>query len=116
MMVEDSHVETRLIEYRRRGPDTALNGRGRGDLISVALTDVMADGLSMVYAFYNPELADRSLGTFMILDHMERAKALGLPYLYLGYWVQGSPKMDYKATFLPQERLMGRGWERVDEL
>lgn len=115
MMVEDSHVETRLIEYRRRGPDTALNGRGRGDLISVALTDVMADGLSMVYAFYNPELVDRSLGTFMILDHMERAKALGLPYLYLGYWVQGSPKMDYKATFLPQERLMGRGWERVDE-
>jgi arginine-tRNA-protein transferase len=51
----------------------------------------------------------------MILDHIERARAMGLPYVYLGYWVQGSAKMDYKARFLPQERLMGRGWERVEE-
>ncbi len=114
MMVEDSHVDTNLIEYRPRGPDSGLAGKGRGDLVAVALTDRMADGLSMVYSFYDPAQERRSLGTFMILDHIDRCRKLGLPYLYLGYWVQGSPKMDYKARFLPQERLMGRGWERVE--
>lgn len=114
MMVEDSHVETRLIEYRRRGPDTAINGRGAGPLLAVCLTDVLTDGLSMVYSFYDHEHAERSLGTFMILDHVERARRLGLPYLYLGYWVEGSRKMAYKARFLPQERLGMDGWERVE--
>jgi leucyl-tRNA---protein transferase len=112
MMVEDSHVDTSVIEYRRRGPDTGINGKGQGPLLALALTDRMADGLSMVYSFYDPEADDRSLGTWMILDHIERARRLGLPYLYLGYWVQDSEKMHYKATFLPQERLLGRGWER----
>jgi arginine-tRNA-protein transferase len=74
----------------------------------------MNDGLSMVYSFYDPEMSDRSLGTFMILDHIERARRMGLPYLYLGYWVEGSKKMDYKARFKPQERLMPSGWIRVD--
>ncbi|MBV9076657.1 MAG: arginyltransferase [Methylobacteriaceae bacterium] len=114
MMVEDSHVETRIIEYRRRGPDTAINGRGQGPLVAVSLTDVLADGLSMVYSFFDPALADRSLGTFMILDHISRARAEGLPYLYLGYWVEGSRKMEYKARFRPQERLMPAGWARVE--
>ncbi|HYF55342.1 MAG TPA: arginyltransferase [Salinarimonas sp.] len=115
MMVEDSHVETRIVEYRRRGPDTAINGRGRGDLIAVCLADVLSDGLSMVYSFYDPAQHDRSLGTFMILDHIEKARGLGLPYLYLGYWVEGSRKMAYKSRFLPQERLLGNGWVRVEE-
>ena len=114
MMVEDSHVETRVVEYRRRGPDTAINGRGRGDILAVCLTDVLGDGLSMVYSFYDPEEDHRSLGTFMILDHIARARAMGLQYLYLGYWVEGSPKMDYKARFRPQERLMPQGWERAE--
>ncbi|HEX8164356.1 MAG TPA: arginyltransferase [Beijerinckiaceae bacterium] len=114
MMVEDSHVETRVIEYRRRGPDTAINGRGRGDILAVCLTDVLGDGLSMVYSFYDPEESRRSLGTFLILDHIARARAMGLPYLYLGYWVDVSPKMDYKARFRPQERLMPQGWARVE--
>src|SRR5262249_56724731 len=70
MMVEDSHVETRMVEYRRRGPDSAINGRGAGELLAVALTDVLGDGLSMVYSFFNAESAFRSLGTFMILDHI----------------------------------------------
>jgi arginyl-tRNA--protein-N-Asp/Glu arginylyltransferase len=114
MMVEDSHVETRVVEYRRRGPDTAINGRGRGGVLGVCLTDVLSDGLSMVYSFYDPEEAHRSLGTFMILDHIARARAMKLPYLYLGYWVEGSPKMDYKARFRPQERLMPQGWARAE--
>jgi leucyl-tRNA---protein transferase len=112
MMVEDSHVDTKLVEYRRRGIDSGITGRGAGGLIGVCLTDEMADGLSMVYSFYDPEQADRSLGTFMILDHIERAKRLGLPYLYLGYWVEGSKKMAYKARFMPQERLLPQGWVR----
>ncbi len=114
MMVEDSHIETRVVEYRRRGIDTGITGRGAGDLVAVCLTDVLADGLSMVYSFYDPTQAERSLGTFMILDHMSKARAMGLPYLYLGYWVEGSKKMAYKARFLPQERLMAPGWVRVE--
>ncbi|GAB4068981.1 arginyltransferase [Ancylobacter sonchi] len=113
MMVEDSHVRTRLVEYRRRGPDTAIHGRGQGALYAVALTDVLADGLSMVYSFYEPDEAARSIGTYVILDHVAKAKAMGLPYVYLGYWVDGSTKMGYKSQFLPQERLTAHGWERV---
>lgn len=110
MMVEDSHVDTRLVEYRRRDPG---GSKGRGALYAVALTDVLGDGLSMVYSFYDPAESARSLGTFMILDHIERARRMALPYVYLGYWVEGSRKMSYKARFLPQERLMGDGWIRV---
>lgn len=114
MMIEDSHVNTRIVEYRRRGPDSFITGKGTGPLIGLALTDVLHDGLSMVYSFYDIEQHERSLGTFMILDHIERARRLGLPYLYLGYWVEGSQKMDYKARFRPQERLDLGGWNRVD--
>jgi arginyl-tRNA--protein-N-Asp/Glu arginylyltransferase len=114
MMVEDSHVKTRMIEYRRRGPDSRINGRGAGPLLAVALTDVLSDGLSMVYSFFEPDERTRSLGTFMILDHIARAQGMGLDYVYLGYWVRGSKKMDYKSRFLPQERLMPDGWERVE--
>ena len=114
MMIEDSHVDTRIVEYRRRGIDSGITGRGVGDLAAVCLTDEMADGLSMVYSFYDPEIADRSLGTYMILDHIARAKRLGLPYLYLGYWVDGSKKMAYKARFKPQERLLAHGWVRAE--
>jgi arginine-tRNA-protein transferase len=115
MMVEDSHVRTRVMEYRRRGPDTAINGRGQGRLLAMALTDVLGDGLSMVYSFYDPDYADRSLGTFMVLDHIARAKAMGLAFVYLGYWVQGSHKMAYKSRFLPQERLLPEKWTRFEE-
>ena len=114
MMVEDSHVETRIVEFRRRGPDSRINGRGNGPLLGVALTDVLSDGLSMVYSFFDPDVGGRSLGTFIILDHIARARRLGLPYVYLGYWVKGSKKMDYKGRFLPQERLTGDGWTRVE--
>ncbi len=107
MMVEDSHIETRIIEYRR-------GERGNGDLVAIALTDVLGDGLSMVYSCFEPEEAARSLGTFMVLDHIARARRMGLAYVYLGYWVRGSRKMDYKGRFLPQERLMPDGWARVE--
>ena len=113
MMVEDSHVETRIIEYRKRDIDSGITGRGT-DLIAVALTDVLSDGLSMVYSFFEPSEQSRSLGTFMILDHIARARRLGLPYVYLGYWIEGSRKMDYKGRFLPQQRLAPSGWLRVD--
>ncbi len=103
-----------MVEYRFRGPDTGITGRGEGPLIATALTDVLADGLSMVYSFFDPDYADRGLGTFMILDHIHRARKMGLPYVYLGYWVEGSRKMDYKRRFRPQEHLMARGWVRVD--
>ncbi|MFC7400149.1 arginyltransferase [Chelatococcus sp. GCM10030263] len=114
MMVEDSHVTTRIVEYRPRGPDSRITGRGSGELRAVVLTDILADGLSMVYSFYDPAAYDRSLGSFVILDHIAKARELGLPYVYLGYWVEGSHKMDYKTRFRPQERLMPQGWMRVD--
>ena len=68
----------------------------------------------MVYSFYDTEATARSLGTYMILDHIARARAAGLPHVYLGYWIDGSRKMDYKARFLPQERLGMNGWDRVE--
>lgn len=114
MMVEDTHVETKVVEYRRRGPASFITGKGEGELMAVALTDRMADGLSMVYSYFDPDMEDRSLGTFMILDHIERARAAGLPHVYLGYWVDGSPKMAYKMRYRPQEHLGPRGWERFE--
>ena len=113
MMVEDSHVETRIVEYRSHGPE-GRPAHGTGPLIGVALTDLLSDGLSMVYSFFDPDVASRSLGTFMILDHIARARRLGLSYVYLGYWVKGSKKMDYKGRFLPQERLLPDGWTRFE--
>ena len=104
-MVDDSFVDTRIVEYRS-------NNMGDNALVACVITDVLTDGLSMIYSFYEPSLADRSLGTYMILDHIERAAKLGLPYLYLGYWVLGSRKMNYKARFMPQERLTADGWVR----
>jgi arginine-tRNA-protein transferase len=79
-------------------------------VVAAALTDVLSDGLSMVYSFYDPEMESRGLGTFMILDHVRRARRRGLPYVYLGYWVSGARKMDYKRRFLPQEHLQPQGW------
>ncbi len=114
MMIEDSHVETRLIEYRRR-PAEGLAAARPGELIAVALTDILGDGLSMVYSFFEPSEENRSLGTFMILDHIARARRMGLPYVYLGYWIEGSRKMSYKSRFLPQQRLAPTGWLRVDD-
>jgi arginyl-tRNA--protein-N-Asp/Glu arginylyltransferase len=109
-MIEDSHVDTRLIEYRLAEKNVDDEQR----LIAACLTDILTDGLSMVYSFYEPEERHRSFGTYMILDHIERARRLGLPHVYLGYWVEGSRKMAYKARFLPQERLGMNGWERVE--
>ena len=114
MMVEDTYVDTRVVEYRRRGPDSFTTGRGEGDLVAVALSDALTDGLSLVYSFFEPDEDHRSLGTFMILDHIARARAAGLPYVYLGYWVEGSPKMDYKMRFRPQQHLQRDGWKRFD--
>ncbi|WP_421737485.1 arginyltransferase [Caulobacter sp.] len=104
-MVEDTAVRTHLIEYRRRSHD-----RGPGDLIACVLVDVLFDGLSLVYSFYDPELVKRSLGSFIILDHLVQAQQTGLPYVYLGYWVPGSEKMAYKARYSPLEILKPGGW------
>ena len=111
MMVEDTHIDTQLVEYRARRPDDQA---GAGPLYAVCLTDRLADGLSLVYSFYAPDHPRRSLGAFVILDHIEKARQLGLPHVYLGYWVEGSKKMGYKAAYLPQERLGLHGWTRVE--
>ena len=105
-MVEHTPVTTTMIEYRE--PDT-------GKLVAACLTDVQHDGLSMVYSFYDPTHTDRAgLGTFVILDHMRLAASQGLDYVYLGYWVAGSDRMQYKVRFRPLERLTRTGWERID--
>jgi len=115
MMVEDSAVETFITEYRRKPGSRLLSSAVTGDLplAGAALCDKLSDGLSLVYSFYDPDLNDRSLGSYIILEHVEHAKALNLPYVYLGYWIEGSRKMAYKSRFLPQERLTRHGWERV---
>lgn len=107
MMIEDSHVQTSVTQYRLD------DGSLRGKLVAACLTDHLVDGLSMVYSFYDPEYTERSLGTLMILDHIFTAQRRSLPHVYLGYWIEGSRKMAYKARFLPQERLGMDGWQRV---
>ena len=107
-MVEETPVETMLIEYRARQRDGSA-----GALVACAITDVLQDGLSMVYSFFDPSFAFRSLGTYMILDHVRTAATKGVPYVYLGYWVRGSRKMDYKARFQPLESLSPSGWKRL---
>jgi arginine-tRNA-protein transferase len=109
-MVEDTAVRTHLIEYRM--PPV---GGGPGDLVACVLVDILSDGLSLVYSFYDPSLNRRSLGSFIILDHVVQARLAELPYVYLGYWVPGSAKMDYKARFRPIELLRPGGWVRLAE-
>ena len=109
-MVEHTPVKSYIIEYRE---PTADGSPGR--LVGACLTDEQGDGLSMIYSFYDPQHETRSgLGTFIILDHIQRAGQVGLPYVYLGYWVEGSERMQYKVRFRPMEKLGRDGWERFE--
>ena len=112
MMVEDSIIDTFVTEYRPKPKPAAKGPADKQPLLGMALCDRLSDGISMVYSFYDPQAARRGLGTYMILEHIAYAKRLGVPYLYLGYWIQGSPKMSYKKRFQPQEQLTGNGWAR----
>ena len=112
-MVEETSVATSLVEYRKALlPNGKQFGQQKGELMAVSLTDTLSDGLSLVYSFFNPEAASRSLGTYIILNHVLRTRQKGLPYLYLGYWVRGSDKMDYKTRYQPMEYLGPKGWTR----
>jgi arginyl-tRNA--protein-N-Asp/Glu arginylyltransferase len=110
-MVEETPIRTRLIEYREDQP--AAIADANDGLRAVCLTDVLDDGLSMVYSFFAPDLMKNSLGTFLILDHVQIARELDLPYVYLGYWVPGSDKMGYKANFKGVEIFRDGAWERL---
>lgn len=106
-MVEECASRTLIIEYR--DADHIL--------IACCLADELSDGLSMVYSFFDPGLSSQSLGKFMILDHLLLARSENLPFVYLGYWVQKSPKMDYKSEFKPSQILMADGWvDLTDDL
>mgnify|MGYP001791998070 CR=1 FL=1 len=104
-MIEETPIRSRVVEYH------ALEDGVRDALTAVCLTDVLDDGLSMVYSFYEPTLDRNSLGTYIILDHIEIAREAGLPYVYLGYWVPGSEKMGYKARFSGLEIYRGGVWQ-----
>jgi arginine-tRNA-protein transferase len=110
-MVEQTPVRTYLIEYREPSQDGVP-----GKLVGACLSDQQGDGLSMIYSFFDvgPD-ARKGLGTFIILDHIIRAARAALPYVYLGYWVEGSSRMAYKTQFRPLERLGRDGWRRMDE-
>lgn len=105
-MIEETQIRTRVVEYY--DPDMS-----RDNLTAVCLTDVLDDGLSMVYSFFDPERDRDSLGTFVILDHIRIAQQAGLPYVYLGYWVPGSPKMGYKANFANLEIYKDGEWQDI---
>ncbi len=108
-MVEHTPVDTYLVEYRE---PTADGSPGR--LVGACLTDKQGDGLSMIYSFYDPDYVGRSgLGNYIILDHIRRAGEMGLPYVYLGYWVEGAQRMQYKVRYRPLDRLTRTGWERI---
>jgi len=110
-MVEETAVRTHIVEYRYAAP-----GPGQEELAAVALVDVLKDGLSLVYSFFDPSQDRRSLGAFTILDHVLQARAAGFSYVYLGYWVRGSDKMGYKAAFQPLQALHGGEWVNFADL
>lgn len=110
-MIEETPIKSRVIEYTTPGE---AGDRGAA-LAAVCLTDVFDDGLSMVYSFYDPDLVDLSLGTHIILDHIAIARDAGLPYVYLGYWVPGSRKMGYKASFSALEIYKGGRWQDLGD-
>ena len=102
-MIEETPIRTRVIEYRD------------GDqLIAACLTDILDDGLSLVYSFFDPDFANQSIGTYVILDQITLAAEYDLPYVYLGYWVPGSSKMGYKARFSGLELFRGQSWQPYD--
>jgi leucyl-tRNA---protein transferase len=105
-MIEETPIRSRVIEY--------LDPKTR-DLVGVCLTDVLADGVSMVYSFYSPDRPQAGLGNYIILDHVEIARAAGLPYVYLGYWVPGSQKMGYKSRFSGLEIYLGGRWQKLTD-
>lgn len=108
-MIEETPIRSRVIEYSRTDED------GDQELAAVCLTDVLDDGLSMVYSFYDPDTSQQSLGTYVILDHIEIAREAGLPYVYLGYWVPGSEKMGYKANFSSVEIYAAGEWREIGD-
>jgi arginine-tRNA-protein transferase len=111
-MIEESIVDTFITEYRIKPENEPLqqDNAAQGQLAAAALCDRLSDGISMVYSFFDPCFADRSLGSYMILEHIEFARRQGLPYLYLGYWIDGCRKMTYKSRFKPQQQLTPDGW------
>ena len=110
-MVEHTLVDSYVIEYREP-PIDGVPGR----LVGACLTDRQGDGLSLIYSFYDPEHKTRTgLGNYIILDHIRRSVEAELPYVYLGYWVEGSVRMQYKVRYRPLERLGRDGWARFDE-
>ena len=110
-MIEHTPVTSSVVEYR----EPSVDGEP-GRLVGACLTDRQGDGLSMIYSFYDPDHEGRAgLGNFIILDHIQRAAKSGLPYVYLGYWVDGSPRMQYKVRYRPLEKLTREGWQRMHE-
>jgi len=103
-----SKVNTRLVEFREPAKGRDASSRGRLRLVSII--DILNDGLSSVYTFYDPDIGQASYGTFNILWQIEQCRQLGLPYLYLGYWIESSTKMAYKANFGPTEMLLQGRW------
>jgi arginyl-tRNA--protein-N-Asp/Glu arginylyltransferase len=110
-MIEETAIRTRVVEYYRPPVDDEREPK----LIAVCLTDVLDDGVSMVYSFYDPDFIQSSLGTWIILDHIAIAREAGLPYVYLGYWVPGSRKMGYKAGFDALEIFKGGSWQPIGD-
>lgn len=110
-MIEETTVRSRIVEYF----EPSKTEKGERDLLAACLTDVLSDGLSLVYSFFDPDLSNRSLGSYLILDHIRIAKEAGLPYVYLGYWVPNSPKMHYKAGFSGLEIFYRGSWQAVTD-
>lgn len=111
-MVEETTVDTIIFEYWKKSDptDETQEPLARQKLVGTSVTDMIDDGLSMVYSFFDPSESARSLGSYMILDHVKKAREMGLPYVYLGYWIDDCRKMAYKAKYQPLEALTMDGW------
>ncbi|MEE3165730.1 MAG: arginyltransferase [Pseudomonadota bacterium] len=101
-MIADSGIQSRIMEYRHKER-----------LIACCISDFLKDSLSLVYSFYDPAYLKNSLGKYIILDHIQFAKSINKPYLYLGYWVEGCQEMEYKSNFKTSEILINNSWQKI---
>jgi arginine-tRNA-protein transferase len=107
-MIEETNVNTKVVEYY-------LRSEIEDKLISFSLIDILDDGVSMVYSIFDPEMEKRGLGNFMILDHIQLVEEFKTDYVYLGYWVKGSSKMDYKKHYKPLQLFKENSWVTSDK-
>ena len=113
-MADPAEEDFKQFLYCKWSDTQFLEHRINGSLVAVAVTDIVSNGISAVYSFFDPDMKKHSLGTYCILKQIEYARMLGMDYIYLGYWIKNHPKMHYKSNFKPLQLYLDEQWQIQD--